>query len=199
MSIRRISLCLGLFVVMAACGAGAADTTAVAADTPTTLTAPPETARGTAPAEPSPPPPAADQEDDFGLVEDDGTDGAAPTDPAGVTTPAPGEEPVRAPEPVDSTVPDSGEVPGALISAILDHAAETTGSAASDFTVARAEQVVWSDGSLGCPQPGVVYTQALVDGFLVVVEHDVTRLEYHAAASGGFKLCQPSRDKPVAP
>jgi hypothetical protein len=31
------------------------------------------------------------------------------------------------------------------------------------------EQVTWRNGSLGCPEPGMVYTQALVDGYRIVL------------------------------
>src|SRR5690606_32198724 len=34
--------------------------------------------------------------------------------------------------------------------------------------VASAGRVTWSDGSLGCPEPGKMYTQALVYGYRVV-------------------------------
>ena len=37
--------------------------------------------------------------------------------------------------------------------------------------VVSVEDVTWSDGSLGCPQPGFSYTQALVPGYRVALEH----------------------------
>lgn len=43
------------------------------------------------------------------------------------------------------------------------------------------EEVVWRDGSIGCPQPGMAYTQALVDGSRIVLEHDGIRYAYHTA------------------
>ena len=38
-------------------------------------------------------------------------------------------------------------------------------SAASAVVLTRAEQVTWPDGSLGCPEPGRSYSQALIAGF----------------------------------
>ena len=38
-----------------------------------------------------------------------------------------------------------------------------------DLEVISAEEVTWPDGSLGCPEPGMSYTQALVDGSKVVL------------------------------
>ena len=34
----------------------------------------------------------------------------------------------------------------------------------------RDEAVTWSDGSLGCPQPGEYYTQVLVPGYWIVFD-----------------------------
>jgi hypothetical protein len=34
---------------------------------------------------------------------------------------------------------------------------------------------VWNDGSLGCPEPGMMYTQALVNGYWLIIEAGVKR------------------------
>ena len=52
---------------------------------------------------------------------------------------------------------------------IFSHAAGHTGVSVSDMTVLRAESVTWPDGSLGCPEPGMQYTQALVPGYWVEI------------------------------
>ncbi len=46
-------------------------------------------------------------------------------------------------------------------------------------TVVEALAVTWPDGSLGCPEPGMMYTQVLVDGTFVLLEADGQRYEYH--------------------
>jgi len=33
--------------------------------------------------------------------------------------------------------------------------------------VVSQEEVTWRDGSIGCPQPGMMYTQALVPGYRI--------------------------------
>ena len=63
-----------------------------------------------------------------------------------------------------------------------------------DLEVISAEEVTWPDGSLGCPEPGMSYTQALVDGSKVVLGHDDRVYVYHAGADGQPFLC-PSEDK----
>lgn len=65
--------------------------------------------------------------------------------------------------------------------------------------VVSARQVTWSDGSLGCPEDGRMYTQALVPGFRVIVRAGGQTLDYHAAANGHFALCPRERTiEPVA-
>ncbi len=63
-----------------------------------------------------------------------------------------------------------------------------------DLEVISAEEVTWPDGSLGCPEPGMSYTQALVDGSKVVLGHDDRVYVYHAGDDGQPFLC-PSDDK----
>lgn len=52
-----------------------------------------------------------------------------------------------------------------------------------------AENVTFTDGSLGCPSPGQSYTQALVDGMRVVVSVDGTPYDYRFGTGGTLKLC----------
>jgi hypothetical protein len=59
--------------------------------------------------------------------------------------------------------------------------------------VVSAEQVTWSDGSLGCAAPGMQYTQALVPGYRVMLRAAGQVWDYHAAANGNPALCPPER------
>ncbi|MGC2239878.1 MAG: hypothetical protein WA726_03505 [Acidimicrobiia bacterium] len=86
----------------------------------------------------------------------------------------------------------TGEVPEPFLDAVLADAASRSGVSAARLEVNSAEQVTWNDGSLGCPEPGVSYTQALVDGFRVEVRADTTYYDYRLDETGWFKLCQPS-------
>lgn len=54
-------------------------------------------------------------------------------------------------------------------------------------------QVVWSDGSLGCPVEGMLYTQALVPGYRLILRAGGQTFDYHAATNGRFVLCPPGR------
>ncbi len=69
-------------------------------------------------------------------------------------------------------------------------AAQRTQLAPEALLLVSAEAVTWRDGSLGCPQPGMGYTQALVPGWRVRLRGPAGMLDYHASVRGGFLLCQ---------
>jgi hypothetical protein len=62
--------------------------------------------------------------------------------------------------------------------------------APEQITVVSAEEVTWRDGSIGCPQPGMMYTQSLTDGSRVVLEAGGRRYEYHAGGRRPAFLCE---------
>lgn len=81
----------------------------------------------------------------------------------------------------------------------LSAAAEATGIATRDLEVLSAESVTWPDGSLGCPQPGMMYTQALVPGYRVRIRAGGEVLDYHAGRSGQAAPCPADRAQPPLP
>jgi hypothetical protein len=86
--------------------------------------------------------------------------------------------------------PVTGEVPAALLEAIVADLAARLGIRSDEIQVVRGESVVWNDGSLGCPEPGMMYTEALVDGYWVVLEHEGQMYDYRATDRGYFRLCE---------
>jgi hypothetical protein len=89
--------------------------------------------------------------------------------------------------------------PQALIQSAIDDAARRVGVARASIEVLSAESVTWSDGSLGCPEPGMLYTQALVPGYRVVLRAGTTQLHYHSGRSGTPAYCPPERAMEPAP
>jgi hypothetical protein len=83
--------------------------------------------------------------------------------------------------------------------AALADAARRTGLKRGDLKVLSADAVTWPDGSLGCPQPGMLYTQALVPGYRVRIEADGQVLDYHAGMSGRPTFCPAERSKEPIP
>ena len=80
-----------------------------------------------------------------------------------------------------------------LIRTVSDDAARRSGVDASRVRVIEAGAVTWSDGSLGCPEPDRMYTQALVPGFRIRIQAGSRLLVYHANARGNWVLCPADR------
>jgi hypothetical protein len=60
---------------------------------------------------------------------------------------------------------------------------------AERIEVVEARSMVWPDGSLGCPEPGRLYTQALQDGALVRLRYGSEVYAYHSGRRGEPFLC----------
>jgi hypothetical protein len=89
-------------------------------------------------------------------------------------------------------------VPADLLEAAIADAARRTSAARGDIEVVVAEAVTWADGSLGCPQPGLSYTQALVPGYRIVLRAAGQTLNYHVGRRGGPMFCPSERVVPPA-
>jgi hypothetical protein len=110
-------------------------------------------------------------------------------------TPTPQALPERVPTGEPGAI--TGEVPEDLLRAIVEDLATRLDVAADAITVVQAESVVWPDGSLGCPQPGFLYTQALVPGYQVVLQHGGQDYDYRVGERGYFFLCERSLLSPA--
>jgi hypothetical protein len=62
---------------------------------------------------------------------------------------------------------------------------------ATEVGVTSATLVEWPDSSLGCPQPGLQYTQVSTDGALIVLTANGAPYRYHAGGSRTPFLCEP--------
>jgi hypothetical protein len=51
---------------------------------------------------------------------------------------------------------------------------------ADQVEMVRVEPVQWPDTSLGCPQPGMLYAQVIMPGYLIVLSAEGQEYEYHA-------------------
>lgn len=102
--------------------------------------------------------------------------------------------------PTMQAVPSSPAAEGILVAARSDLALRL-GVAEDEIVVVVLEEVQWPDGSLGCPQPGMMYVQVITPGFLVVLQADGEKYEYHTDLAGRFVLCEevPMADKPAVP
>lgn len=73
--------------------------------------------------------------------------------------------------------------------AIAD-AADRLDVAVEEVEFVSFEMVTWPDSALGCPEPGEMYTQALVEGYRIVVAAEGTELTYHGAVGDDPFLCE---------
>ena len=90
-----------------------------------------------------------------------------------------------------SGAPVTGEVPAQVMTAVIADLSRQTGNDASGATVTKAEAVTWPDGSLGCPQPGMMYTQMVTPGYQVILELDGKTYDYRIAGEGNvIRLCE---------
>ena len=67
--------------------------------------------------------------------------------------------------------------------------AQKLGLDLATIEVVAYEVAIWRDGSLGCPQPGMMYTQALVDGYLIQLRVGEQTYNYHGANGHDPFLC----------
>ena len=135
------------------------------------------------PEDPMPEDPAAD----LPVNDDD----APSDDPATSGLAEPGDPPPPADD-SDSLV-SGGSIPREVLTAQAD-LAQRLGVSEDVIDWVSHEEVDWPDGSLGCPQPGMVYTQAIVNGTLTVFEVDGVEYRYHAGGGREPFLCEQPED-----
>jgi hypothetical protein len=80
------------------------------------------------------------------------------------------------------------DLPTSVIDPVVAEIAADAGVPVEQVHVISAESVTFPDGSLGCPQPGMVYPQVLVDGYKVVAEAGGTTYDYRGSG-GTFRRC----------
>lgn len=87
-----------------------------------------------------------------------------------------------------SSSPTPAEDPN--VAAAIADLAERQGVNSEEITVVSNDQVTWRDGSLGCPEPGKMYTMVLTDGVRVVLEAAGQTYEYHGGKTGPVRFCE---------
>src|SRR5262245_26364313 len=63
----------------------------------------------------------------------------------------------------------TSSVPATLLADAKADAAKRTGKSDKEITVVSAERVSWSDASMGCPAPGMMYAQVIVPGYRIIL------------------------------
>lgn len=93
--------------------------------------------------------------------------------------------------PPDSTTTTSSEVTDDLLDTIVADAAERTSVDPDEVEIISMTEETFNDSSLGCPEPGQVYTQVITPGHIVIVQAGGAELDYRVGAQPKtFKLCE---------
>ncbi len=80
--------------------------------------------------------------------------------------------------------------PGSVVDQATADLSKRLGVDAAAVTVVSSDEVTWPDGSLGCPEPGMRYTQALVPGNRTILEVDGKQYHYHSGGHRAPFLCE---------
>lgn len=96
---------------------------------------------------------------------------------------------------------DPASAPPSIETTVQRAVADAKGrvAAGTRVEVLSAERVTWSDHSLGCPVPGVLYAQALAPGYRIRIRAGDQVFDYHAGRAGSPFLCPPGRATPPLP
>jgi len=113
-----------------------------------------------------------------------------PASPTASTSEGPGASGPASPSPTGGSgaLPDDLRSRPAVAAAIADTARRQRVDPA-EVVIAAWIPVTWTDGSLGCPQKGMSYTQALVEGELLMLRVGTELFQYHARTGGPFAYC----------
>jgi len=75
------------------------------------------------------------------------------------------------------------------IDAAKQDLAQRLGVDLAAIEVASVEAVTWPDGALGCPRPGMVYIQVLIDGLRILLRVGDQIYPYHSGNNQPPFLC----------
>jgi hypothetical protein len=83
-------------------------------------------------------------------------------------------------------------VPGLqmLIEKAKEDLAQRLAISISQINLIETKEVFWADTSLGCPQPGISYTQVQTPGHLIILESNGNEFEYHANIHNYVFYCE---------
>ena len=90
----------------------------------------------------------------------------------------------------DEVATETGGCPDDILDPVVADAAARAGMSTNEVRVVSATEAQWPDGGLGCPQPGMRYTQALVDGYRIIVRVGDRELDYRVRGPGRFRICE---------
>ena len=76
------------------------------------------------------------------------------------------------------------------VSEAIQDLSDRLGIQSDEIKLVTENAVTWRDGSLGCPKEGMMYTQALVEGTLIVLRVDGKDYQYHSGKGRSPFYCE---------
>jgi hypothetical protein len=125
---------------------------------------------------------------------------AAPDlEPAVPETQPAAETPAAAPSPEATLPPAETQAPEiplpagseAVVAAAVADLASRLGISPQEIQTVEIEATEWSDASLDCPEPGMLYIQVITPGFRIVLQARDQSYNYHTDAGTRIVLCGP--------
>lgn len=108
-----------------------------------------------------------------------GTIPSAPTE-------LPAEEEIMPAAPANA--PQSAEPP--LVQQAKADLAERLSIAPEEIEMVELQDVAWRDGSMGCPEPDMMYTQVIIEGQRIILSVGGEEYHYHAGGNRAPFLCE---------
>ncbi len=87
----------------------------------------------------------------------------------------------------------------AAVAVARNRLAHELGCEPSSILVDKVEEVEWSDSSLGCPQPGMMYMQVITPGYRITLEHAGQRYIMHTNRGSHAVHCPDAGDARSSP
>lgn len=86
----------------------------------------------------------------------------------------------------------------ALIEQAKEDLSQRLSVSVAEINLVEATEVVWPDASLGCPQPGIAYTQVTTPGYWILLEASGSQYPYHSDRGTQLVHC-PEESSPLFP
>jgi len=100
--------------------------------------------------------------------------------------PTQGETPSMPPSPIASTTPNLQS----LVDKAREDLAQRLSISTTQINIIEAKEVTWSNSSLGCPQPGMLYADVLTPGYLILLNANGQDFEYHTGKGSDIFYCE---------
>ena len=84
--------------------------------------------------------------------------------------------------------------PNVQVATAMTDLVDRIGASADAIEVVSVQEVTWADGSIGCPEPGMRYTQAIVNGTRIVLRVSGADYEYHSGGGREVFYCKNPSD-----